>query len=104
VYIPPVTSDVGEFPERILNDDGSVMEKMMMLQGHITTVNEGGKIVGTELGNMGISDNRGKIEGGHDVTGSTIPATPLPSSFPVTSTPDSVPHVVTMARRLPESV
>jgi len=104
VYIPPATGDESELPERTLNDDGLVVEKARMLQGHTTMVNEGGKIVGTELGNMGVSDNRDKIDGGHDVTGSTIPPTPLPLSFPVTSTPDSVPHVVTMARRLPELV
>jgi len=104
VYIPPVGDDKGELPARIISDHGSVGEKITGPQDNIVTVSHGGEIEGTELGDMGVSDTREETGGGHDVTVSTITATPLPSPFPVTSTPDSVPHVMTMARRLPEAV
>jgi len=104
VYIPPMGDDKDELPARIVNDHGSVVEEITGPKDNVAPVSVGGEIEGTDLRDVGVSDTREETGGGYDVTVSTITATPLPSPFPVTSIPDSVPHVMTMARRLPEAV
>jgi len=102
VYIPPTKDDKEDCPGRIPKDDGTFKAKFTICQESALTMGAGEEIAATGNADADESGLRERMADGCEGMVPPIQVMVGPSSFPVTSTPDSKTHLHAITRSQPE--